>query len=140
MRSRLPWIILLLLVGCSNASGPAEGSLQSLINFSHKGIAPSHDSLHPLFPNPFNRAGGDTTIKIYFDLDSTSSSIHLLVQNALGDEIAGFTDSLLAPGYYSGEWNPIASNGTPLNAGLYFITLRANNFIYSRLVNIEENE
>ena len=126
------------LFGCSSTSAPPEGSIR-LAFPSPKRIKPANDSLYPIFPNPFNRAGGDTSLVIQFDLRDSGTAI-LLFQNALGDEIAGYSDTTLAPGHYSGSWNPFASDGTPLNAGLYFVTLRTKNYIDSRLVNIEENE
>ena len=130
-------ILVLLLFGCTNDSVTPSASIR--LNFAYKSAQPAGDSLYPIFPNPFSRASGDTNFTIRFALNDTGA-VALLVQNVLGDEIAGYADSLLPAGIYSGQWNPIASDGTPLNSGLYFITLHAGNYINSRLVNIQNNE
>ncbi len=131
----LPFV---LLFGCTSTSSAPEGSIR--LNFVKGKQLPSlPDSLLPIFPNPFNRASGDTSLSVQFNIKQTTTAI-LLIQNALGDEIAGFSDTALAPGFYSGHWNPIGSDGARLNSGLYFVTLRTNSYIDSRLVNIQTNE
>lgn len=127
---------LWVISGCANPSAPIT-SLRA--NFTYKSGTVAQDTLYPIFPNPYNRAAGDTTLSITFAL-ADSGSAQLVVQNALGDQINIFSDSLLAPGYYIGSWNPLASDGTRLLNGLYFITLRNGDFIFSRLVNIQENQ
>ena len=98
-----------------------------------------NDSLYPIFPNPYNRVAGDTALTIHFSLQDTGSA-QVVIQNALGDQVEIFSDSVLPSGYYTGSWNPLASDGTHLLSGLYFVTLRNGNFIYSRLVDIQENQ
>ncbi len=131
-------LLATFIVGCSAAAGPPEGSIR--LNFTKSKVRPAWpDSLLPIFPNPFNRSAGDSSLTISFNMKD-SGAANVLIQNALGDEITGFSDSLLVPGWYSGQWNPIASDGTPLMAGIYFITFRTENYIDSRLVNIQQNE
>jgi hypothetical protein len=130
-------IFLSMVTGCTNDSQPANGSIR--LRFAHQGSTPLNDSLYPIFPNPFNRTAGDTNITIRFALNDTGI-VAVLIQNVIGEEIAGYTDSLLPSGIYYGQWNPIASDGTPLISGLYFITLHAGNYINSRLVNVENND
>jgi hypothetical protein len=126
------------MVGCSTAAGPPESSIR--LHFTNGKRLPAWpDSLLPIFPNPFNRGAGDTSLTVVFNMKDSGSAI-VLIQNALGDEIAGFSDSLIVPGFYTGQWNPIASDGTPLIAGIYFITFRTQKYIDSRLVNIQQNE
>jgi hypothetical protein len=136
---RIAFVTLLFAVmGCSTE--PAQtGSIR--LQFSVK-LAPEgvlKDSLFPVSPNPFNRVGGDTALLIQFTLQDTSAA-NLLIQNALGDPIANFYDTLLPPGTYSGWWDPFASDGTPLMSGIYFVTIQDGGFINSRLVNLQENE
>jgi hypothetical protein len=131
-------LLAALLQACTNDVAPQEQSLQ--LKFEHKFGHPSVDSLFPIFPNPYSHAAGDTAVVIRFTLRDSTTDAHLLIQNVIGDEIANYTDSVLAPGTYSGSWNPIASDGTPLKAGLYFITLRSTTYINSRLVSIQDNE
>lgn len=109
------------------------------LNFAYKGGTVAADTLYPIYPNPFNRVAGDTTLLIRFALADSGSS-QVVIQNALGDQVEIFSDSLLAPGYYSGSWNPLAMDGSRLLDGLYFITLRNGDFIFSRLVDIQENQ
>ncbi len=129
--------ILFVLAGCSTEPVPQSSSIK--LHFGYKYMQPAHDSLYPIYPNPFSRASGDTTFTIRFALKDTITTT-VIVQNVLGDAVASFSDSLLLPGFYTGSWNPFASDGTPLNSGFYFVTLRAGDFINSRLVFIQENE
>ena len=129
-------VLLWAIAGCANPSAPIT-SLRA--SFSHKAGTIAQDTLYPIFPNPYNRSVGDTALSISFAL-ADSGAAQVVVQNALGDQITIFSDSLLAPGYYIGSWNPLASDGTRLLNGLYFITLRNGDFIFSRLVNIQENQ
>jgi len=105
---------------------------------------PTSDSLLPVFPNPFSRASGDTTVLLRFTIKDTSRTL-MLIQNPIGDEIARFVDSTLPPGTYPGSWFPVGNDGGALNPGLYFITLRVNDtlgntiYINSRLLNINDN-
>jgi hypothetical protein len=126
------------MMGCSTA--PVQnGSIR--LQFSRKQAPPGvlKDSLFPVSPNPFNRVAGDTSLLIVFTLRDTSAA-NLLVQNAIGDPIADYYDTLLPPGTYSGWWDPFASDGTPLMSGIYFVTMQNGGFINSRLVNLQENE
>ena len=134
---RIAFITLFLtMMGCSTE--PAQtGSIRLQFNF--KQAQPANDSLFPVSPNPFSRVDGDTSLFIEFTLWDTSAA-NLLVQNALGDPIANYYDTLLPPGYYTGWWDPFASDGTPLMSGIYFVTLQSGGFINSRLVNLQENE
>jgi hypothetical protein len=141
MRKALPYIALILLAGlaaCTNSVAPEETSLR--MKFAFKFGHPDRDSLLPLYPNPFSHAAGDSTIVIQFTLKDSTRDGHLLIQNVIGDEVVTYSDSVLAPGTYTGSWNPTAADGTALRSGLYFVTLRSPNYIYSRLVNIQDNE
>lgn len=133
-------LVLLLVVvagGCESQSPISQNDL----NFTPFKSLPdtSQDFLYPVYPNPFNRVTGDTTLFIRFSLHDTGSAI-VLVQNAIGDAITEYNDTALEPGVYISHWNPLAHDGTRLNSGLYFITLHTKNYINSRLVNIQENE
>ncbi|MDP4198376.1 MAG: hypothetical protein Q8902_02260 [Bacteroidota bacterium] len=129
-------MLLALAAGCTTDVPIPRNQLE--FNLS-KGGSSIPDSLFPIFPNPFNRVTGDTTLHIRFALKDSGSAV-VLVQNAIGDEITQYSDSALAPGIYATSWDPLSADGSRLNAGLYFITLHTQNYINSRLVNIEENE
>jgi len=128
--------LLAILASCTTDVPVVQNQL--VFSLSKGGSEPA-DSLYPIFPNPFNRVTGDTAMTIRFALRD-SGAVIVLVQNAIGDAIAQYSDSSLTQGFYAATWNPLASDGTRLNAGLYFVTLHTQNYINSRLVNIEENE
>jgi hypothetical protein len=136
LRSTLIAALFLSVSGCTAATAPTS---PLRLNFAFKSSQPANDSLFPVFPNPFNRITGDTSIGIQFALRD-SGSAQVVIQNALGDQVDIFSDSTLPPGYYNGWWNPSASDGTRLMNGLYFITLRNGDFIFSRLVDVQENQ
>lgn len=123
--------------GCTNDT--AQDARPIRLIFSIKASLPVRDSLYPVFPNPFSRVTGDTNLALAFTLKDSGTAT-LLIQNVIGDAIATYSDSLLGPGLYQGRWNPFASDGTALNPGLYFVTLRVRDYINSRLVNIQNND
>ena len=137
-RTILLLVTLAVLGSCTNDAQPDAQSLK--LHFSYKYARPDRDSLLPMYPNPYSHSASDTTITIEFMLRDTNRDAHLLIQNVIGDEVASFTDSVLAPGTYRGGWNPIAVDGTPLQSGLYFVTLRTTTYINSRLLNIQDND
>ncbi len=137
MRNIALIIVLVALMGCSTE--PVQTSPITL-EFSYKQLRPLTDSLYPVFPNPFTLASGDTGLCIQFALVDSADGAELLIQNALGDPIAEFSDSTLPVGIYTGWWNPISANGTALMSGIYFVTLQNGAFIYSRLVDLQEND
>jgi hypothetical protein len=130
-------ILFLSIMGCSTE--PVQTGAIAL-EFSYKQLRLTADSLYPVFPNPFTLASGDTGLCIQFAVADSTDAAELLVQNALGDPIAEFSDSALSPGIYTGWWNPISANGSALVSGIYFVTLQNGAFIYSRLVDLQEND
>ncbi len=127
------------MASCSTEPAPT-GSIR--LEFPNPKLSPPKvlkDSLFPVSPNPFNRVEGDTSLLIAFTLADTTEA-NLLVQNALGDPVANYYDTLLPPGLYTTSWKPYASDGTALMSGIYFVTLQSGSYIDSRLVNLQENE
>jgi hypothetical protein len=134
---RIAIVFLIAMMGCSTE--PVQtGSIR--LAFAYKQMQPTADSLYPVFPNPFSRVDGDTGVCIEFALSDSTYPTEVLVQNALGDPVAEFSDSTLPTGVYTGWWNPLATDGTPLMSGIYFVTLQNGAFINSRLVSVQENE
>jgi hypothetical protein len=125
------------VIGCGTESQPDRKPIR--LTFGQKQGRPARDSLFAIYPNPFSSIAGDTNLAINFAMKDSGSAV-VLIQNVIGDEVAGFSDSLLPSGSYSGRWNPIASDGTPLQAGLYFVTLRLDTYIQSRLVSIQNSD
>ncbi len=137
MRSFVLILAVTVMAGCATEPAPVTSSVR--LNFSIKNGQPSADSLYPVFPNPFNRFAGDTGFVFQFAL-ADSGSANLVIQNALGDQIAIFSDTSLPAGYYYGSWDPLAADGSRLMTGIYFVTLHHGNYINSRLIDILENE
>jgi len=131
--------LVLFFVSCTTDTVQPTGSIRMSFQWRGKGASAAKDSLFPVYPNPFNRGAGDTSLGIQFAMKDSGAAT-VLIQNFLGDAVAGFSDSSLAPGNYLGFWNPRASDGALLASGLYFVTLHVGEFVTSRLVNIEENE
>jgi hypothetical protein len=149
-------ITLLIFVGLFGLSGCAgeadetpsytnEAPVYARIRsaFSIEGTSEFPDSLANPHPNPYNRQLGDSSIFISFTL-SDSADVKVIIQNPIGDSVAFFEDDVLPPGSYGGWWTPVNALHTPLRAGLYFVTLRADperrNYIDSKLLYIENND
>jgi hypothetical protein len=87
---------------------------------------PSSFALYQNYPNPFN-----PTTKFRFDVpksgNSSTEHVQIKVYDLLGKEAAMIVNEDLAPGTYEYEWD--ASN---LSSGVYFYTLKTNNFEATR--------
>jgi hypothetical protein len=140
---------MLAMSGCDNAEqtqeytndAPVYAKIRSV--FSIEGTSTFPDSLADPFPNPYNHQLGDTSIFISFTL-ADSADVKVIIQNPIGDSVAFFEDAVLPPGSYGSWWTPVNALNTPLRAGLYFVTLRADperrNYIDSKLLYIENND
>jgi hypothetical protein len=87
---------------------------------------PAAYALYQNYPNPFN-----PTTKFGFDVpksgNSSTEHVQIKVYDLLGKEAATIVNEELAPGTYEYEWD--ASN---LSSGVYFYTLKTNNFEATR--------
>jgi len=138
-------LIALSVLGCNPSSQPEDLHVRTLEygikdHFQVEGNPEGVDSLYPISPNPFSRGSGDSTISITFSLKDTATAI-VLIQNPIGDEVIRFREEKLTAGTFKGHWDPIASDGVPLNSGMYFVTLNigSRNYINSRLLYIQNN-
>ncbi|MCL4547047.1 MAG: T9SS type A sorting domain-containing protein [Bacteroidetes bacterium] len=84
-------------------------------------IIPQEFSLSQNYPNPFN-----PSTKISFSLPS-STNVSLKVFNTLGQEVSELVNENLQPGKYSVDFD-----ASKLSSGVYFYTLRANDFVQSK--------
>lgn len=78
---------------------------------------PSQYSLGQNYPNPFN-----PNTKINFSLPK-SSFVSLKVFDLSGKEVSGLIDEILSAGTYQADFN-----GANLTSGIYFYTLKTENF------------
>ncbi len=127
---------ILSVSSCQSVVEPITTSLR--LTFDYKGGSLLKDSLYQVYPNPYAR-GEDSVIFITFS-KADSGATTVLIQNPIGQAVATYTDSAVAPGLYSTHWNPIAADGQALNPGLYYVTLRTGNYINSRLISILTND
>lgn len=136
-------LLQLAIAGCAD---PASRGVAATVvrseplkgKFTSQAGGSQPDSLYPLYPNPFNRVVGDTAVHITFSIKDTTKTL-VLIQNPIGEEVVRYEDSTLGPGSYSGMWNGLGASGQPVNPGIYFITLRTEAYISSRLLNISSN-
>lgn len=143
MRRIVSVFSLLLLAACTEppiASGPVAHSRSIKELFVRVGVEEGNfvDSLYPLFPNPYNRVLGDSSVHIRFSTADSGRAL-VLIQNPIGEEVVRFEDRVLAPGIYEGRFNVLNSEGLPLNSGLYFVTFRTDTYIMSRMLSVLSN-
>lgn len=101
-------------------NGKEYGKKITSIN-SEDNFSPSLFILNQNYPNPFN----PSTV-IGFQL-SVNSRVSLKVYDVLGNEVATLLNEEKSAGV-----NKIDFDGSKLTSGIYFYTLRANNFVQNR--------
>lgn len=84
--------------------------------------APKYYSLEQNYPNPFN-----PTTTITFSLKETGK-VYLSIFNLRGQSVRELVNEDKAAGQYAVEWNGMDSNGFKVPSGLYFYTVRVNDF------------
>lgn len=88
-------------------------------------VIPQNIILYQNFPNPFN-----PNTKINFDIRNKTYA-QLTVYNTIGQKISDLISQVLNPGKYSVDFN-INDFGDILTSGIYFYTLKTDNFTTSR--------
>ncbi|MCB9249536.1 MAG: T9SS type A sorting domain-containing protein [Ignavibacteriales bacterium] len=73
------------------------------------------------YPNPFN-----PTTTINFKVKETGN-VNIIIYDALGREVKQLVNETKQPGSYN-----ISFDGSRLSSGIYFYTMRANNFTASK--------
>jgi hypothetical protein len=84
--------------------------------------APQYYSLEQNYPNPFN-----PTTTITFSLKETGK-VQLSIFNLRGQSVRELVNEEKSAGQYAVEWNGLDSNGFKAPSGLYFYTIRVNDF------------
>ena len=77
-------------------------------------------------PNPFNPS---TTIEFALP---RYSQVNLIIHNVLGQTVREFDLGPLGPGKHALEWDGRDRNGRSLNSGVYFYTMRSDEFMQTR--------
>lgn len=82
---------------------------------------PKNSNLSQNYPNPFN-----PSTKIKFEIPKSNNpkdNVKLIIHNSLGEQVAVLVDEKLNAGTYEYEFK-----GEDLPSGIYFYTLKTNNF------------
>ncbi len=87
---------------------------------------PKEFALHQNYPNPFN-----PSTKIRYDVPK-ETRVTLIVYNVIGQEVAKLVDEVQSAGYKSVEWGTRATNGREISSGVYFYTMKADDFVVTR--------
>lgn len=87
---------------------------------------PRSFQLYPNYPNPFNPS---TTLK--FDLPE-EGAVHLVIYNILGQRVRTLVNQVLPAGRHGIVWDGRNQAGNIVSSGVYFCSLRTDNFFTSR--------
>jgi len=103
-----------------------DGSFQYSEEILVDNTAPAHFALQQSYPNPLDlgRAG---EAMVRFQVPQKAHVI-ISVYNLLGQEVVRLIDREVSPGYHRVQWNGRGKDGRPLNAGVYFLRMKAQNF------------
>ena len=85
-------------------------------------IVPGEIFLFPAYPNPFN-----SNVKIKFNVPS-QKIIEISISNVMGETVRVIKNSNYNPGVYTIAWDGKNEFGQDLSTGLYFCTLKTDNF------------
>jgi flagellar hook assembly protein FlgD len=88
---------------------------------------PTTYGLSENYPNPFNPI---TTIA--YQVPPPGGMVSIQVYNVLGQRVATLVDEQVAPGFYTTMWTGINSRGNQVSSGMYFVQMRAQNFVQTR--------
>ena len=98
----------------------------SLKNESHKNLTSIH--LQQNYPNPFNSG---TVIRYSIPQTGFFSKLHILIYDVTGRIVKTFVNDQPQPGTYEIQWDGTDADGLSVPSGLYFFTLKTNNFLDS---------
>jgi len=108
------------------SSAVAQKSSTLTVQMAGADFLPESFRLYQNFPNPFN-----PETRIQFDL-AQAAHVELRVFNALGQLARTLVDADYAVGSFSLTWNGRDDGGRPLPSGIYFLRLRAGDFVAQR--------
>ena len=85
-------------------------------------LVPDVYALGQNYPNPFN-----PSTQVRYALPEQSQVV-LTVYDMLGRKVRTLVNGVQDAGYRSVMWNATSDQGTPVSAGMYIYTIRANEF------------
>jgi len=89
-------------------------------------LLPETYELHQNYPNPFN---AETIIEYQIP---EAGKVEISIYNTLGQKVRTLVNSSITAGYHETKWNGMNDAGETVSSGIYFITLKAGNFIKTR--------
>ena|GEM_PF-4165029 len=95
-------------------------------NDTKKNHLPTNYALLPNFPNPFNM---QTNIR--FTIPETQK-LHLQIYDSCGRLVTTLMNKTLQAGRYTKSWDGLNNNHAQVSSGMYFIRMRAGNFVAYR--------
>ena len=114
-------------VSAVDHSGNESGG-SNIVQISPTGLATDADLLPDVYalgqnyPNPFN-----PSTQIRYALPE-QSKVLLTVYDMLGRKVRTLVNGVQDAGYRTVMWNATSDVGTPVSAGMYIYTIRANEF------------
>ncbi|NOZ08943.1 MAG: T9SS type A sorting domain-containing protein, partial [FCB group bacterium] len=85
---------------------------------------PGQFALHPAYPNPFN-----PVVTLGFSLPEDGVPVRMDVLNMLGQRVVTLLDETKSAGEYTLQWNGTDAAGNNLQSGLYFVRLKAGDYL-----------
>ena len=101
-----------------------------IMNEDEATVVPVVTQLRGNFPNPFNPS---TTIE--FGVKNTEAErefVNITVYNVRGQRVKTLVNDYKSAGIHSVEWNGTDDNGRMVGSGIYFYTMRTNDYSSSR--------
>ena len=89
-------------------------------------ILPSSYSLQQNYPNPFNPL---TEIKYQLPIDEF---VEITIYDLMGRNVKNLMNQKHVAGFHSIKWNATNNSGELVSAGMYFYTIKTNNFSQTR--------
>lgn len=87
---------------------------------------PSDYQLEQNYPNPFN-----PSTNIRFAIPE-AAFVQLKIFDIFGTEVITLVDDTMSPGIFSVSWNAVNKSGQRVSSGIYFYTLKTNDYLQTR--------
>ncbi len=91
-------------------------------------LLPTEFALQPAYPNPFN-----PVVSIPYALPN-AAKVEIAVYNVLGQRVAQLVNRDIKAGYHRVLWNGKSMSGIPVSSGVYFVTMKAADYIKTQKI------
>lgn len=96
------------------------------VTINETNLLPQSYTLGNAYPNPFNPS---TTLSYSL---KTAADVDLYIFDLTGKIIKSWTYAQQSAGWYSVKWNATNNNGLNLSSGIYFYSIKANDFVQTK--------